>query len=87
MQVDNTLSGTSTGGLRESVLVAVRVEMARRRMSQTRLAELTGLGQGYISRRMTGATPFDVDDLEKVAAALGVPPAVFFPAAAPATAA
>ncbi|MGC5664958.1 helix-turn-helix domain-containing protein [Micromonospora sp. WMMD723] len=80
MQVDNTLSGTSTGGLRDSVVVAVRVEMARQRMSQTKLAELTGFTQAYISRRMTGETPFDVVDLERIAGALNVPPSAFFPA-------
>ncbi|MEV6798508.1 helix-turn-helix transcriptional regulator [Micromonospora rifamycinica] len=82
MQVDNTLSGTPTGRLRDSVVVAVRVEMARQRMSQTKLAELTGCTQAYISRRMTGETPFDVVDLEKVARALNVPVAAFFPAPA-----
>lgn len=88
MQVTNTLSGTPTGGgLREAVVVAVRVEMARQGVTQTRLAELTGLSQAYISRRMTGDTALDVDDLDKVAAALGVPAAAFFPTCATAGAA
>lgn len=78
MQVVNTLSGTPAGRLSDRVVEAVRVEMARRRVTQTKLADLTGLTQAYISRRMTGETPFDVDDLDKVAVALGVPVATFF---------
>ena len=81
MQVTNTLSGTPTG-LRERVVVAVRVEMARQGITQTRLAELTGLSQAYISRRMTGDTALDIDDLDKIATALQVPAAAFFPAPA-----
>lgn len=60
-------------GLREKIAEAVRVEMARARVSQRVLAERTGLSQSAISRRMTGETAFDLDDLEKMAAALGIP--------------
>lgn len=59
-------------GLREAVAEALRVEMARRRMTQRSLAEATGLSQSYIGRRMTGDMPFTTDDLERIAAVLGI---------------
>lgn len=68
-------------GLREAVAEVVRVEMARRRMSQRALADATGLTQSYIGRRMTGDMPFTTDDLAKVAAALGLPVAALVPTA------
>lgn len=53
----------------------VRAEMARRGIRQTLLAEHLGLSQAAVSRRVNGQTPFDVDELIKVAALLGVPAA------------
>lgn len=83
MQVDNTLSGT-----REAVASAVRVEMARKRMSQAKLADATGLNAQYVSRRMTGEVAFNTDDLALIAAALDVSMAELLPTAgAPARAA
>lgn len=46
--------------------------MARRRISGTKLAEAIGKSQAYVSRRLTGDTPFDTDDLEVIARTLGV---------------
>ena len=60
-------------GLREVVAESVRVEMARRRMTQRSLAAATGMSQSYIGRRMTGEMPFTTDDLALIATALGVP--------------
>ena len=51
----------------------VRAEMARRGVSQTALAQTVGLSQTAISKRLRGATPFDVNELIAVAAALDVP--------------
>lgn len=69
-------------GLRGAVSEAIRVELARRRMSQRALAEATGLSQSYIGRRLTGEMPFTTDDLALVAAALGVSVLSLLPAAA-----
>jgi transcriptional regulator with XRE-family HTH domain len=74
MQETNPLTG-----LREAVAEALRVEMARRRMTQRGLAEATGMSQSYIGRRMTGELPFTTDDLVKIAAALGVPLSILMP--------
>lgn len=51
----------------------VRAEMARRRVTQTQLAEATGISQSALGRRLTGSQPFDVAQLEAIAGALAVP--------------
>lgn len=55
------------------VATEIRVEMARQRVNQVVLAQKTGLSQSYISRRLVGTATFDLDDLERIADALGVP--------------
>lgn len=69
------------GGLREAVAEVIRVELARRKMTQRSLADATGLSQSYIGRRMTGEQPFDVDDLALIAAALEIAVADLLPSA------
>jgi transcriptional regulator with XRE-family HTH domain len=46
--------------------------LARRRMSGSELARRTGIPQSNMSRRLNGELPFDMDELELVAAALGI---------------
>ncbi|HEX6870170.1 MAG TPA: helix-turn-helix transcriptional regulator, partial [Micromonosporaceae bacterium] len=58
--------------LRHSVAEEVRVAMVRRKMNGAGLAVAIGRSQAYVSRRLTGETPFDVDDLERIAVVLGV---------------
>lgn len=41
-------------------------------MSAAELARRTGIKQSTMSRRMTGETAFDLDDLEVIAATLGI---------------
>lgn len=60
------------GRLREHVAEEIRVLLARKRISATELARRTGIKQSTMSRRMTGETAFDMDDLELIADALGV---------------
>ena len=50
----------------------VRAEMARKRITQTKLADSLGCSQGAISRRLLGRVPFDLNELERVAGQLGV---------------
>jgi transcriptional regulator with XRE-family HTH domain len=57
----------------ERVAATVRAEVARRRITQSQIAEVLGLSQMAVSRRLSGAVPFDVEELGKVAALLGVP--------------
>lgn len=65
---------------RVSVAAEVRAEMARQRISQSRVRLALGLSQSAMSRRITGELPFDVGELAALAELLGVPPARFFPA-------
>lgn len=60
------------GRLREHVAEEIRVLLARKRMSAAELARRTGIKQSTISRRMTGETAFDMDDLEVIAEVLEV---------------
>lgn len=53
----------------------IRAQLARKRMSGVRLAAEIGRSQAYVSRRLTGETAFDVDDLELIARVLEVHPA------------
>jgi transcriptional regulator with XRE-family HTH domain len=66
-------------GLQVAIAEAVRVEMARQRMTQRVLAEKTGLSQSYIGRRMLSEFAFTADDVERIATALGVPVTTLLP--------
>lgn len=52
--------------------------LARHRRSGRSMAFELGWTQPYISRRLTGEVPFDVNDLAAIAAALGVSVISFF---------
>ena len=52
---------------------AVRAELARRRISGRAMARALGWSHGTTSRRLSGSSPFDIDELAAVAAFLGVP--------------
>lgn len=46
--------------------------MGAHRENQEILAEAIGLSQGQVSRKQSGVSPWNVDDLEKVAAHYGI---------------
>ena len=50
----------------------MRAELAARRISGTALASALGITRSTMYRRLDGASPWPVDDLEPVAAFLGV---------------
>jgi transcriptional regulator with XRE-family HTH domain len=50
----------------------VRAEMARRWYSGTMLAKALGVSQSFLSRRLTGAVPFNVVELHAIADALHI---------------
>lgn len=87
----HNLSGMTTlnvvpdqpASLTELVATEVRVNMARIRMTQTQLAGVLGLPQSAVSNRLRGKVPFTVDELQTVAAALGVHPAALVGGYAP----
>lgn len=53
----------------------IRAEMARKRMTQFQLAQHLDLSQAAVSRRLSGLTAFDVNELQQVADLLEVSPA------------
>lgn len=52
---------------------AVRAELARRRISGRAMARALGWSHGTTSRRLSGSSPFDIDELAAVASFLGIP--------------
>lgn len=58
--------------LKDLVSEEIRAMMGRRRMSANALARALDKSDMYVSRRLRGATPFDVDDLELIAQVLDV---------------
>lgn len=59
-------------GLSRTATEEIRAEMARQRISQHTLAEQLGWTQGYLSRRLTGEVSLSLDDVDAIAAALGI---------------
>jgi transcriptional regulator with XRE-family HTH domain len=55
------------------VAATIRAELARRRIPQARLAQLLGMTQVSVSRRLTGQTPITVDELVTIAGFLELP--------------
>ena len=51
----------------------VRAEMARRGVTQMALAARIGISQAAVSARIKGKTPFDINELVRIADALDVP--------------
>lgn len=60
----------------EAVAGQLRAEMARQRVDTRDLATRVGRSRMWVSRRMTGATPLNVEDAHLIADALGIEPAV-----------
>jgi len=67
------------GNFHERVAEEIRVILVRRQIRASELARTLGWTENYISRRLTGKIPFDVNDLGALAALLGVPVTSFFP--------
>lgn len=56
----------------QRVAATVRAELARRRIQQTEVAARLGIVQASVSRRLTGDTPWDINELAEVADLIGV---------------
>lgn len=61
--------------LRDRVAAEARAWRARLGMSQTALAKAMGMSQAAMSDRLTGKTPFTLDELQALADTFGVDPA------------
>lgn len=60
--------------LREPLAEEIRALMGRRRVTGANIAAALGKSQSYVSRRLTGETAFDTDDLEIISGLLKVDP-------------
>lgn len=60
----------------------VKAEMGRQSIRQTAVAKRLGKSQQAVSRRLNGLIPFDVEELEIIAALLNVPATDFMAGAA-----
>lgn len=67
--------------LREAVAATLRSELARNRISASRVALAIGKDQPWISRRLTGQVAFDLDDLDAITEVLGISPSELMDAA------
>lgn len=67
--------------LSEEVASSVRAELARRKLSAGDIAPVLSLDVRTAQRRLAGKTPFTLDELDAVAAFLGVTVDAFFPRA------
>ena len=50
----------------------IRAELARQHLSQRALAPILGVSATGVSKRLSGITPIDVDELGKIADFLGI---------------
>lgn len=57
----------------ERTAASIRAELARRQISYSQLGRELGWKRSTTWRRVTGAQPFDVDELAAVASYLGLP--------------
>lgn len=63
----------ATGSTALHAAANVRNEMERKKIGQVALAELVGMSQSALSRRLLGHIAFDVTELDLIAQALRVP--------------
>jgi transcriptional regulator with XRE-family HTH domain len=86
--MDDTMAPTSQEQrLHDRVVKQIKSLMIWHDLTAVKLAELAGMKQAYLSRRMTGEILFDVEDLAAIAAALGIHPRELIPEGEPARAA
>jgi transcriptional regulator with XRE-family HTH domain len=65
--------------LKRSVAEEIRALLGRRDISKIELARRIEKSHTYVWRRLSGETAFDLDDLQKIAAVLGVTAADLLP--------
>lgn len=75
-----TTEGTDDRPLSAAVAEEIRALMARRRMSARQLAATMRVSHAYVSYRLAGKKPINLDDLDRIAAILGVAVADLLPA-------
>lgn len=65
----------NTTRLARAISAEIRAEMARHQPPVTgiQLAGMIGMSQNYLAKRLRDETPLDLDDLDAISNALGVP--------------
>lgn len=63
---------SDTYTLSARVAEEIRAVLARRRMSGRQLATHLGVSQTWMSSRLSGSTPIDLNDLERIASVIGI---------------
>jgi transcriptional regulator with XRE-family HTH domain len=62
----------ASDSLNTQVAAEIRAELARANITQAEFAQRCGWTPSTFSRRMSGEIPWNTDELEKVAAELGI---------------
>jgi transcriptional regulator with XRE-family HTH domain len=75
---------TTSRTLSDRVAEEIRVMMARRLLKQSELAKLLDTNDQWLSVRLRGRQPIDLNDLERIADALGADVADLIPSGPPA---
>jgi hypothetical protein len=70
-----------TASLTERAIAEIRAELGRQNMTRAGLADRLGVERNWIHYRLSGETSLRVDDVERIAAALGVPISQLLPTA------
>src|ERR1700750_1795731 len=76
-----TQASERSATLSELVAEEIRALLARRRMSGRQLAGMLGVSPSWVSYRLTGPQPIDLNDLQQIANAFDVPAIDLMPAA------
>lgn len=71
-----------TDSLAAEVAAEIRAMMGRRLVRQSELARRLGENDQWVSTRLRGVTPLNLNDLQRVAEALGVAPGDLLPTSA-----
>jgi transcriptional regulator with XRE-family HTH domain len=66
----------------KAVAGAVRAELGRRQRTISEAAAAIGVSRGQLSKLLNARKPFDTDQLEAIAAYLGIPVEIIFESAA-----
>ena len=75
----NEVTDSRPRRLSELVGTEIKVMLLRRNMSGRRLAAKLGVSQTWLSSRLAGTTPIDLNDLDRIATAIGVPVQALLP--------
>lgn len=76
----DTKPGGAQQSLTEQVATQIRIELARQGIRQSHLARRMEVTEQWLSVRVRGVQPIDLNDLEAIAAGLGVPVSDLLPA-------